>query len=156
MCDDNLLACSEKHILAVCELLKRQPEKPIFTGGLESRLLKQWHVDLLREVKTKRMYFAYDTPRDYEPLVEAGKLLQDGGFTRTSRRLNCYVLIGYEGDTFEKAEKRLWETWAAGFAPFAMLYKDEAGEVAPGWKKLQREWVSPQILFTKLKGGSYV
>ena len=155
VCDDNFLACSETHIRAACEMLKRQPEKPVFTGGLESRLLKPWHVDLLREIKTKRMYFAYDTPGDYEPLVAAGKLLQDGGFTRTSRCLNCYVLIGYEGDTFEKAEKRLWDTWAAGFAPFAMLYKNEAGDAAPEWKKMQREWVRPQILFAKLKGGSY-
>jgi Fe-S oxidoreductase len=148
--DDNLLACSEKHIRDVFSMLKRQHEKPLLTGGLEAKLLEPWHVDLLREAKVQRMYFAYDTPDDYEPLVEAGKLLQTGGITRTSRRAYCYVLIGYKGDTFEKAEKRLWAAWDAGFAPFATLYKDEKGEVPDGWKKLQREWVRPQILFPKL------
>ena len=59
--DDNLLACSEKHIREVFEMLKRQAEKPVFTGGLEAKLLQPWHVDLLREAKTERMYFAYDT-----------------------------------------------------------------------------------------------
>lgn len=38
--DDNLLACSEKHIHDVFDMLKRQKEKPIFTGGIEAKILK--------------------------------------------------------------------------------------------------------------------
>lgn len=135
-------------------MLKRQPEKPLFTGGLEAKLLKAWHVDLLCEAKAQRMYFAYDTPDDYEPLVAAGKLLTDAGFTRTSRRVYCYVLIGYEGDTIDNAEERLWAAWDAGFAPFAMLYRDEAGDVNRDWRTFQREWVRPQIVFSKVKEGA--
>jgi len=149
--DDNLLGCSENHIRAVFDMLKKQPERPVFTGGLEAKLLRSWHVDLLRESKTKRFYCAYDTPDDLEPLVEAGKLLRAGGITRESRKPNCYVLIGYPGDTMDRAEKRLRDTWAAGFAPFAMLYRNERGETAPEWRKFQRLWVRPQILFTTLK-----
>jgi len=80
--DDNLLACSDNHIKSVFEMLKRQQQKPVFSGGLEARRLRNWHVDLLREVKTERMYFAYNNPSEYEPLVEAGKLLRDGGFQK--------------------------------------------------------------------------
>ena len=149
--DDNLLACSEKHIREVFEMLKRQPETPVFTGGLEAKLLKSWHVDLLREVKPKRMYFAYDTPDDYEPLLHAGQLLIDGGFTKASQVARCYVLIGYPDDTFEKAEKRLRDTWKAGFFPFAMLYRDEKGEVRQEWKQFQRLWARPQIINQLLK-----
>jgi len=148
--DDNLLACSEEHIRAVFDMLKRQKEKPVFTGGLEAKLMKSWHVDLIRESKAQRFYCAYDTPDDYEPLVHAGKLLQQGGISRTSRKPNCYVLVGYHGDTFEAAEKRLRDTWAAGFAPYAMLYRNEKGETNPEWRKFQRLWVRPQILFTTL------
>ena len=149
--DDNLLSCSETHIRGVFEMLKRQPENPIFTGGLEARLLQAWHVDLLRDVKAKRIYFAYDTPDDYEPLVHAGKILRDGGVTKSSRKAYCYVLIGYEGDTMEKAEKRLRDAWAAGFFPFAMLYRNERGEVRKEWKQFQRLWVRPAIINQKLK-----
>ena len=149
--DDNLLACSEKHIREVFDMLKRQSEKPIFTGGLEARRLKSWHVDLLQEVKTQRMYFAYDTPNDYEPLVEAGKLLRDGGITKASQSARCYVLVGYEGDTIEKAEKRLRDAWTAGFFPFSMLYRDEKGEVQQEWRQFQRMWVRPQIVNRMLK-----
>jgi hypothetical protein len=154
--DDNLLACSEGHIRAVFAMLVRQAERPVFSGGLEAKLLKSWHVDLLRESRVQRFYCAYDTPDDYEPLVMAGRLLREGGITRESRKPNCYVLIGFPGDSMERAEKRLRETWAAGFAPYAMLYRDAAGETAPEWRKFQRLWVRPQILFTTLKEGEQV
>ena len=149
--DDNLLACSEGHIREVFAMLNRQTERPIFSGGLEARLLKAWHVDLLRAAKTSRMYFAYDTADDFDPLVYAGRLLRDGGITRASHRACCYVLIGYRGDTMEAAEKRLRDTWRAGFFPYAMLYRDKAGEVNEEWKKFQRLWVRPQIVMSQLK-----
>ena len=117
MLDDNLLACSRQHIEAVFEMLGRQKERPIFTGGLEARLLRPWHVDLLRESRTQRMYFAYDTPDDYEPLVEAGRLLQAGGFERKSHKACCYVLIGYRGDTMEAAENACGTPGKPGLFP---------------------------------------
>lgn len=149
--DDNILASSETHIKKVFDMLKNQPEPPIFTGGLEARLLKPWHVDLLRESKTRRMYFAYDSPGEYEPLLQAGKLLRGGGITKASNSAKCYVLVGYREDTFEKAEKRLRDTWEAGFVPYAMLYRDQSGVVNQDWAKFQREWVRPQIVISKLK-----
>lgn len=149
--DDNLLACSETHIRAVFDMLMKQKEKPIFTGGLEARLLRPWHVELLQKSKARRMYFAYDTPDDYEPLVMAGRILRDGGISKASHRAVCYVLIGYPGDTMDAAEKRLLDTWAAGFLPFAMLYRDESGCVDPEWRKFQRVWVRPEIICSKLK-----
>jgi len=149
--DDNLLACSENHIRAVFHMLKSQKEKPIFTGGLEAKLLQPWHVDLLREVKTKRFYCAYDTKDDYEPLIRAGKILRDGGITQKSQTARCYVLIGYPRDTFEAAEKRLRDSWRAGFLPFAMLFRNEQGEVMSDWAKFQRLWARPHIIYSKLK-----
>ena len=149
--DDNLLSCSDQHIKAVFEMLKTQKHRPIFSGGLEAKLLKPWHVELLREVNPSEMYFAYDTPDDYEPLVEAGKLLQGADFTLKSRKCMCYVLIGYKGDTFETAEKRLKDTIKAGFMPFAMLYKDKAGSENKEWRRFQREWANKTIVGSKIK-----
>lgn len=150
--DDNLLACSDAHIQAVFDMLGKQPERPTFKGGLEARLLRPWHVDLLRKVKAKRMYFAYDTPDDYEPLVQAGRLLREGGISQASHRAACYVLIGYKGDTMDAADKRLRDTWRAGFVPYAMLYRGESGETDPEWRKFQRLWVRPEIVISQLKG----
>jgi hypothetical protein len=149
--DDNLLASSETHIRAVFAMLKKQTEKPVFTGGLEAKLLKPWHVDLLRESKTKRFYCAYDTSDDYEPLVYAGRLLREGGITKASQRARCYVLIGYSTDTMENAERRLRQAWAAGFLPYAMLYRNEKGETSKDWRRFQRLWARPQITTQLLK-----
>ena len=149
--DDNLLACSEEHIRDVFAMLKRQPNKPEFTGGLEAKILKDWHCDLLAAVKPQTMYFAYDTADDYEPLVEAGKKLIEHGFKPSNHQMCCYVLIGYESDTYEKAEKRLTETMQAGFMPFAMLYRDPTGEFRKDWKPFQREWLRQRIVATKMK-----
>jgi hypothetical protein len=149
--DDNLLACSEQHIRKVFDMLKRQKQKPLFTGGLEAKRLKPWHVGLLTEVKAQRMYFAYDTADDLEPLVAAGKLLNEAGITRRSRKPSCYVLIGYRGDTFDAAEKRLREAWEAGFFPFAMLYRSTGGETEQSWRKFQREWVRPALVASKFR-----
>lgn len=151
--DDNLLACSEAHIRTVFDMLSHQCEYPMFTGGLEAKILKPWHAEELRRIRTKRMYFAYDTPDDLEPLREAGKILRDVGFTTESHALACYVLIGYQGDTFDKAERRLHETMDAGFVPYAMLYRDHTGQTWREWRRFQREWIRPEIIMSKIKGG---
>ena len=145
LCDDNILACSQSHIEKVFDMLSRQKEKPRFAGGLEAALLTDSIAVRLRKLKPKSLFFAYDTPNDLEPLFEAGRMLLDAGFTKASNILRCYVLIGYKGDTEEKALKRLKQTRDAGFMPFAMLYRDEKGNYSESWKRFQRQWANPVI-----------
>ena len=148
--DDNLLACSEKHIREVFAMLKRQKHKPVFTGGLEAKILKRWHVELLKEAKTERMYFAYDTPDDLEPLIDASRTFKEAGMLNP-RKLKCYVLIGWPKDTFEAAEQRLETTLKLGFCPYAMLYRDKNGKMSQEWRRFQREWLRPEIIFSMFK-----
>lgn len=147
--DNNLLQCSEGHIRAVFDMLKRQPKRPRFTGGLEARQLQPWHCDLLREANPETMYFAYDAPDDYEPLVEAGKMLMAAGIDPRRHTMACYNLIGYSGDTFEAAQERMERTIRAGFMPYAMLYRDKQGRVDKEWARFQREWCRPAIVSHK-------
>lgn len=146
--DDNLLACSDEHIRDVFRMLNGQKSngRIQFTGGLEAVRLKPWHVDALRELRPKQMFFAYDTPDDLEPLKVAGRMLLDAGFTTTSHALRAYVLCGYLGDSFSAAGKRMAETMAAGFMPMAMLYRDQRGERSTDWMKWQRKWARPAII----------
>ena len=145
--DDNILACSASHTQAVFDMLKKQKQVN-FSGGLEAKLLKQWHSDELRKVKPARMYFAYDTPDDYEPLLEAAKLIK---WACNHSRTCCYCLIGYPKDTIEAAEKRLYQVLKLGIMPYAMLWKNENGDEDKTWRKFQREWILPQIIRTKIK-----
>ena len=147
--DDNLLACSEQHIREVFSMLKRQKHKARFTGGLEAKLLRNWHCELLRDLKPERMYFAYDTPDDYEPLSAASKLLQSHGLLRM-RGIGVYCLCGYSSDTMEKAEARFMQVLRLGMCPYAMLWRDKTGKVNTDWRHFQRLWAAPQIIYSRM------
>jgi hypothetical protein len=149
--DDNLLSCSENHIRGVFSMLAKQKEAPIFSGGLEARKLQKWHIEELLKLKPKILYFAYDTKDDKEPLFEAGKMLLENGFKRKTENLRCYVLVGYPGDTFEAAEKRLNETMQAGFMPFAMPYRDQSGMRKKDWITFCWPWMRPAAISAKYK-----
>lgn len=149
--DDNLLACSDAHIRAVFDMLSTQKHRPRFTGGLEAMRLKEWHVREILGLKPETMYFAYDTPDDYEPLLNAGRLLASCGYKKSSKVACCYVLIGYPKDTMSDAEKRLFATWDAGFFPMAMLWQDDSGKRNQEWKKFYRAFCNHYIVASILK-----
>ena len=150
--DDNILACSDDHIKAVFKMLGEQDRPAELTGGLEAARLKQWHVEELYKLKPKQLFFAYDTPNDYEPLVEASKLLLAGGFTASpkSHRLRCYVLCGYPKDTFEKAELRIKQVAKLGYFPMGMVYQGKSG-INSEWRAWRRLWCNPYIIHSLLK-----
>jgi len=155
--DDNLLSCSRGHIESVFAMLKRSKRKYMqrvqFTGGLEAARLEPWHVDLLREVRPKQIFFAYDTPDDLEPLIEAGRMLLDAGWTTQGKQLRCYVLCGYPGDTFDKAGARMLEAVAAGFTPMAMIFRDKIGKRSIDWVRWSRQWARPALLGRAVSSG---
>lgn len=150
--DSNILACSHGHILKVFEMLGRQAHRARFTGGLEAARLQEWHVAMLWNLRPELVFFAYDEPADLEPLRSAGRMMMRADFTR--HHLRCYVLIGYEGDTLDRAEARLLQAWDAGFMPMAMLWSDAGGRVASKeWRSLQRKWARPALTRSIVRDG---
>lgn len=145
--DDNLLACSESHIKAVFAMLARQKYRPRFTGGLEARLLKQWHADAIADLRPQTLYFAYDTPDDWEPLSEATEKMFQAGIKRTSHKIGCYVLCGYPGDTIPDAEKRMRRVLSIGITPYAMVYRDNNNIRPEGWAQWARLWIRCSIIY---------
>ena len=151
--DDNLLACSDSHIISVFNMLeryKRTHKHPIeFTGGLEAKRLKGWHVDYLQRLRPKQIFFAYDTNDDLEPLREAAKLFKEAEYGSRSI-LRCYVLVGYPGDSFESAEERLKTVVDIGMCPMAMLYRDKTGATTLPWRRFQRSWARPAAIYANI------
>lgn len=152
--DPNLLACSSSHVRRVFQMLQEQEETAVFAGGLEAARLRPWHIELLSCLKPRpTIWMAYDTPNDLEPLREACKLLSTAGWTYRSRRLYCYVLCGFPGDSICAAEKRCMQAIDAGCTPFAMLYTDDdwTPRDRTVWKQWQRLWSRPAIIHTRVK-----
>jgi len=141
--DDNLIACSRGHIEAVFSMLDRQKRRPEFTGGLEARRLEPWHAKAMRELRTKQVFFAYDTDGALKPLIEAGRIMQEAGFTTASHSLRCFVLCGFDGDTLDSAERRLRNAIDAGFIPQAMIYHGDKGKVKFDPPKWASSWSRP-------------
>lgn len=149
--DDNLLACSRRHIENVFSMLAKQKEKPEFTGGLEAARLEPWHAKEMKLLKTKQVFFAYDSEDKLKPLIEAGKIMSEAGFTKASHSLRCYVLCGFPKDKVESAERRMRNAIAAGFMPMAMLYRNKKGDTLREWRAFQREWARPAIMSQYLR-----
>jgi hypothetical protein len=145
--DDNLLRCSREHIVRVFDMLKKQKDLIRFTGGFEAVALTDFHIDLLHTIKLDSVFFAYDTPDDFEPLLHAAKKLQKTSFS--IHQLRVYCLVGYNGDTIEKAEKRLNDCVRLGFAPMAMLYC--RNQQTKDWCNFQRLWARPKVIFARCK-----
>jgi hypothetical protein len=147
--DDNLLACSYDHILAVFEMLERQKNHVEFSGGFEAARLTWWMALHLKKINPKQIFFAYDTPEELEPLRAARITLRNAGFPEKSHTMRAFVLCGYPKDTMSHAETRMKETMDAGFTPMAMLWKDETGKQDKEWRKFQREWARPAIIHAR-------
>ena len=161
--DDNLLACSDTHIKDVFHMLegqKRDGRRTFFTGGLEAARIREWHIELLKNLRPKEIFFGCDTEEKYNHLSEALKLFKGAGYM-SRNTLRAYVLIGYANDTLDDAEKRLQRVKDLGVCPMAMLYRkwgaphfpyygDSLGTVKEperDWKRLQRLWARPALIY---------
>jgi hypothetical protein len=152
--DDNLMLCSTPHILKVFKMLEGQKElghRIFFTGGLEAARITEWHVELLKKLRPKEIFFGCDTDEKFSHLSEAVKLFREADyFSRNT--LRAYVLIGYPRDSFEDAERRLRRVKDLGVCPMAMLYRDMSGSIIQpekSWRCLQRLWARPALIYGK-------
>lgn len=138
--DNNILACSKKHLEGVFDMLKRQPHAAEFKGGIDATLLQEWHRNLFDSVRVNELWFACDTPSGIKPLERASKILN--GIPQ--RKRYCYTLIGFKKESLADAERRLERVYELGFLPFAQLYQPEIHIDYPKeWKDLARKWSRP-------------
>jgi len=141
--DNNLLACSRKHIEAVFEMLKRQPKRIKFAGGLDARLLKDWHLELVESIRLDEMWFACDSEGCERPLQRVADMTAHMPINKK----RCFVLIGYNGESIEDAEARLGMVYGMGFLPFAQLY--QPADHPREWKRLAKKWCRPAAYRSK-------
>jgi len=119
VCDNNILAASDRHFDGVIDKLK--PLKKIdFNQGLDARLMTKHHAERLRELDMKVVRLAWDHTGIEKQWMAAFDVLRDAGFPAS--KIQSYVLIGYN-DTPEDALYRLQTIKDLGAMPNPMRYQ---------------------------------
>ena len=145
--DNNLLACSRRHVGSVFEMLRTQRQIR-FSGGLEAARVTDEIVEELRGLRIKFIWLAYDNEDRKRAVLRAVERLKR---YFTQEKIRCYALIGYHGDTLDAAEGRLRWLYEIGTFPYAMQYRLPVASFAesflqPGraWRDLAGRWKNPR------------
>jgi hypothetical protein len=162
--DNNLAQASMLHIERVFEMLARYQRMTrryaVFSGGIDARIIAYGtkdepsrgdrFIELLQRSKTKQLFLAADTAKAITPLKDALEKLEFFGRDAYGliKKIYCYTLIGFDGETIPQAQERLEEVYRAGALPFAQLYQpdDHYIEWSKEWKRFARTWSRPAAM----------
>jgi hypothetical protein len=152
--DSNLLACSRPHVEAVFDMLERQKERVKLLCGLDTYLVKDWHLERVERIRKKLdfLYLAFDDMDDQESVRETIVKLYDHGLKQS--QIWCFVLVGFKDDTPEKAERRCEWVFSEGAIPFASYYRgpEQTTFTRPKeWATLCGNWTSINIIMARMK-----
>lgn len=117
ICDNNLLATSDKHFDKVIDRLKILPFVD-FNQGLEADLFTARHAAGMAQLKQPMIRFAFDHVNEELKVLAAIKTAKNAGL----KNIGCYVLINHT-DTPEDAIYRLDLLRKVGVMPNPMRYQ---------------------------------
>lgn len=140
--DPNILACPD-HI-SLLEQLRDSKAYVDVTQGMDARLLSDTNLEIIKDIKIKRIHFAWDNPKD-KVVPEKLKLFK--GYTKNLKtdyvKHKCYVLTNY-WSTLEEDLYRVYWLRDNGFDPYVMIY-DKPN--APKEIRRLQGWVNNKRIF---------
>jgi hypothetical protein len=144
LCDPNILACKQWK-----ELLQQLIDSKAwvdFNQGLDIRLMTEEKAEMLKQIKTKNLHFAWDRYEDKEKILPKFKMFKE--ITQIDyRKLGVYVLCNFD-TTIEQDLERIYTLRDLGFHPYVMLYNKDNIPKGHELRKLQR-WVNNRFIFAK-------
>lgn len=152
--DSNLLACSRPHVEAVFDMLERQAENVKLLCGLDTYLIKDWHLERVERLRKKLdfLYLAFDDMDDKESVREAIVKLYDRGLRQN--QIWCFVLAGFKDDTPEEAAKRCEWVFSEGAFPFPSYYRGPEQAVfkrPKEWSSVCSDWATARVMMSRMK-----
>lgn len=146
--DNNILMANKNHFQKVFQMLRIQKQIR-FLGGLDKRLLKDWHIEELRSLRIKELWLSFDSWNNKREFIKVIEKLKKSGFRRN--QIRCYVLAGFN-EPIQASEDRLRFTYKCGALPFIQVYqsisgkKRFAGERSREDNLFVRRWSRPAII----------
>jgi len=151
--DNNILFSNDNHLRKVFSMLKTQ-RAIRFLGGLDCRLLKDWHIEELQGLRIRELWLSFDSWDRRKHIIKAVEKLRKVGFNRN--KIRCYVLAGFN-EPIQKAEGRLRLAYEVGALPFIQVYqpidnkKRMAGEKLRQDNLFVRQWSRPAIIKSRME-----
>lgn len=144
LCDPNILACKDwKDLL---QQLADSNAYVDFNQGLDIRVMTEEKAEMLRNVKTKDLHFAWDRYQDKDLIIPKFKQFKEiTGINE--RNLIVYVLCNFD-TTIEQDLDRIYTLRELGYWAYVMLYDKEHIKRGHILKKMQR-WVNNRFIFAK-------
>lgn len=144
--DPNILACRDwKDLLQQLIDSKAWVD---FNQGLDIRLMTEEKAEMLKQIRTKNIHFAWDRYEDKEKILPKFEMFKD--ITGINyRKLGVFVLCGFNTTLGQDIERIEWLR-DHGFSPYVMLYNKQDIPRGHNLRKLQR-WVNNRIIFAKCK-----
>lgn len=118
-----------------------------FSQGVDIRLMTDEKAELIKQIKTKNIHFAWDRYEDKEIVVPKFKMFKE--LTRwDKRKLTVYVLTNFD-TTIEQDLERIYTLRDLGYHPYVMVYDKENTKSTDTVRRLQR-WVNNRIIFERV------
>lgn len=140
--DQNILACKDWK-----ELLQQLIDSGAYVdynGGLDIRMMTNEKAEMLKQIKTKMIHFAWDRYKDKDVIVPRLEAFRDvTGLER--HRVMVYCLVNYES-TLEEDLERIYTIREIGFRPYVMVYDKSNLDKRHIVRRLQR-WVNNTFVF---------
>lgn len=95
LCDNNILASSQKHFDKVCDRLEKYGWCD-FNQGIDARLLTSYHAERLKRIGSSIIRLALDFPSMRDQWELSFHVLRSAGITK--RQIRSYCLVGYCDD----------------------------------------------------------
>lgn len=136
VCDNNILASSDRHFDMVCEKLSNLQDVD-FNQGLDARLLTPYKAKKISELNMRYTRLAFDSREYEEEFLGAMNLLKDNGIS--PRKITVYVLINFK-ESPEDALYRLEKVRETEAFPFPMRFQPlyaraKNSYIAKGWNE---------------------
>jgi len=143
LCDPNILACRDRD-----DLLGQLVESRAiidFTQGIDVRLATPDRIEMLNQMRIKRIHMAWDHPD--QDLTEDFKRFSECYNRKSESGKVVYVLTNYNS-TIEQDLHRIYTLRDLKYDPYVMIYNKEHADQQH--KDLQR-WVNNRIIWRKCR-----
>lgn len=137
--DPNILACRNHEELLI--QLSESNAKVDFTQGLDIRLTNPDNIQLLNQIKTPSLHFAWDNPK--QDLTRCFMRFNDYTKIKSDRNKIVYVLTNYNS-TLDEDLYRIYTLRDLGYSPYVMIYQKET---APKVIRRLQRWVNCRWIF---------